>query len=826
MSDFNTVTKREPCPVCGKPDWCARMGDGDRVKCERETVAPEGWQLLSLKDGGGVYAAEAAGDPAEPFSWSKAAAPRAREKPGQAAAPRETGDAEKERPAAYGQVPGGNPWAARFKPLAAAMDADRWAALAGAFGLPVEACRRLRVGWADAASLASLKSFSGAEQAAGAWAFPEVDGDGRMVGLLLRSPAAGKRRAMGSKHGLTLAEDPPEASGPVLLVEGPSDLAAVVAMGCRGIGRPSNRGGADYLAELLGPEADVLVVGDRDPKPDGKAPGLEGARDTAEKLAAAWGRPVRWALVPEGSKDVRAWCTGSGAAACSGEAARTRGRELVAALEAAAVVAAPPAPLGPVLFNFGDVEAEAVRWLWRDRIPLGCLTLLAGPAGLGKSYLTAELAAIVTTGRAWPDGDPCPSGSVLMLCAEDDPRYTTKPRLMAQAADPRRVWAIEAIRTRGANGKPEERTVTLADLPSVKATLDRMPDCKLIVVDPIGSYTGSETDSHRDNEVRAVLAPMAALARERDLAVLIVAHIRKASVTAADDAVMGSRAYTALSRSVLHLGRDPDEETDAREFRRLLLPGKSNLGPRAAGLAFNIVASPGTIGGSCLRWSDDAPTIDSEELYRRAGGGKSGNERSKLDEAKEWLLEALAGGPVPAVELEETAKADGHAWGTVQRAKKAAGVESEKVDGRGWWVNPKVRKAAETEGLAHLSGEDENRPADPATADSDPPEAPPEGEGAQRGSLRTFEPSGGRRPRAAVAPGGAAAWLREKLKGGPVVLPELRGQAMTEGQTWRTVEQAMARAGVVVEEVDGGQWCSVAEPPAPRAPGKGEAVDL
>ena len=765
-------------------------------------------------------------NPAEAPGWRGA---RARGAATQAAAPLETGDAGEKRPEAYRQGGGGGRWASGFRPLEQAMTPDRWAALAGAFGLPVEACRRLRVGWADAAALASLKSFTAGERAAGAWAFPEVNGAGEVVGLSLRSPTAGKRAATGGKRGLTLAEDPPGAAGPVLLVEGASDVAAAAALGCRAIGRPTCKGGVAELAELLGPDAEVLVVGERDAKPDGAAPGRDGARDTAEGLAAAWGRPVAWALVPEGSKDLRAWCTGSGAAGRAGEAWRSRGVGLVAALQAAAATVKPPAPMGPVLFNFGDVEAEAVRWLWHDRIPLGCLTLLAGPAGLGKSYATAELAAHVTTGRAWPDGTPCPSGSVLMLCAEDDPAYTTKPRLVAQGADARRVCGIEAVRVRGKDGKPEERTVTLADLPNLKAALDAMPDCKLIVVDPIGSYLGGEVDAHRDNETRAVLAPLAALAKERGLAVLIVAHVRKASVTAADDAVMGSRAFTALSRSVLHLGRDPDEPTEAKEYRRLLLPGKNNLGPRAAGLAFNIVKSAANFGGSVLRWSDDAPTIDSEELYRRAGGGKGAGEPTKLDAAREWLLDTLADGPLLQAEVKAQAEDDGHKWGTVQRAKTAAGVESKKAGDTWWWADPKVRKAPDAGGVRSLDREGGNPPGGPGKADSAGAEPPVGEEGTQGGSLRTLEPSGGgERPDPSLD--AVTAWLRERLAAGPVLQSIIRGETWGQGRDWATVERARHRAGVVVRDPDGEPtWADPKAPGGeepPPAPGIGEGVEL
>jgi hypothetical protein len=45
-----------------------------------------------------------------------------------------------------------------------------------------------------------------------------------------------------------------------------------------------------------------------------------------------------------------------------------------------------------------DVEMKPVRWLWYRRIALGKLTVIAGNPGLGKSQITAFLAAMVSTG--------------------------------------------------------------------------------------------------------------------------------------------------------------------------------------------------------------------------------------------------------------------------------------------------------------------------------------------------------------------------------------------------------------------------------------------
>src|SRR5438876_1175940 len=66
-----------------------------------------------------------------------------------------------------------------------------------------------------------------------------------------------------------------------------------------------------------------------------------------------------------------------------------------------------------------DVSPEPVEWLWRGRLPLGKLVILDGDPGLGKSSTALDIAAHVTTGRAFPDGCPCERGSVVLLTAED-----------------------------------------------------------------------------------------------------------------------------------------------------------------------------------------------------------------------------------------------------------------------------------------------------------------------------------------------------------------------------------------------------------------------
>jgi putative DNA primase/helicase len=62
----------------------------------------------------------------------------------------------------------------------------------------------------------------------------------------------------------------------------------------------------------------------------------------------------------------------------------------------------PPAAGSEVGTLLSEVVEELVEWLWEGRIPFGKLTVIDGDPGTGKSALTIDLAARVSTGRDMP----------------------------------------------------------------------------------------------------------------------------------------------------------------------------------------------------------------------------------------------------------------------------------------------------------------------------------------------------------------------------------------------------------------------------------------
>src|SRR6266542_294107 len=59
---------------------------------------------------------------------------------------------------------------------------------------------------------------------------------------------------------------------------------------------------------------------------------------------------------------------------------------------------------GPLLRRLSDVVPQPVEWLWPQRFAVGKLSLIFGDPGKGKSFITLDMAARVSTGANWPDG--------------------------------------------------------------------------------------------------------------------------------------------------------------------------------------------------------------------------------------------------------------------------------------------------------------------------------------------------------------------------------------------------------------------------------------
>src|SRR5258708_9678875 len=183
---------------------------------------------------------------------------------------------------------------------------------------------------------------------------------------------------------------------------------------------------------------------------------------------------------------------------------------------------------GLVYTCIADVQPEAVRWLWPGRIPLGELTMIVGDPGLGKSQICASLASVVTNGGQWPvDRSRAEQGSVLILSAEDNVKHTICPRLDAAGAEVNRCHTLQAVKREADDGTHFEGGFSLAlDLAKLSVLMDELRDVRMVIINPLSAYLG-ETDSHKNAEVRGMLAPLTTLAGAHNAAILLVSHLTK-----------------------------------------------------------------------------------------------------------------------------------------------------------------------------------------------------------------------------------------------------------------------------------------------------------
>lgn len=335
---------------------------------------------------------------------------------------------------------------------------------------------------------------------------------------------------------------------------------------------------------------------------------------------------------------------------------------------------------GPKLTRLSDVSPQKIGWLWDQRIALGKITLIYGDPGGGKSTLTIDLAARLSTNSLAPDGTnlPGPATTIFITC-EDGVADTILPRAIAAGADTTKLAVFDSVRKRGPDGKIIERTYAIADIePLRKAIISE--GAKLVVIDPASAYLG-DRDGHRNDEIRGLLAPLAKLAEEQSVAIVLVTHMSKSGGGRAMYRAMGSVAFIAVARTAWAVIKDSENTA-----RRLLLPVKNNVGNDRDGLAYSLVDRDGS---AAIIWESKTITISVDEAMaaygdsERAKPGPAPNER---DSAAEWLTDLLEAGPMEVSAIRKAAIGDRVKWRTLERAKATIHVHSYRSEFGGTWM--------------------------------------------------------------------------------------------------------------------------------------------
>ena len=251
------VSKRNPCPVCQKPDWCLVAEDKSAAICQR---IQEG----SVKQCGDAGWLHTLTDRHNGHDRHRSAA-RDRHV-------MKIGAIGKAQSADYGQL------AQQYRQQ---ITDDRLKVLSQLLSVSQESLRRLHVGWDGKA-----------------YTFGMSNDFGKIIGIRRRFPNGQKVSVKGSKTGLFVPEGL-TGEGHLLICEGATDTAAALDLGFDAIGRPNCNSMVELTASYVSGRDIVIIV-------DNDAAGWNGAKRLTAKLVLCCPQ-VRIVYPSQGIKDLRQW---------------------------------------------------------------------------------------------------------------------------------------------------------------------------------------------------------------------------------------------------------------------------------------------------------------------------------------------------------------------------------------------------------------------------------------------------------------------------------------------------------------------------------------
>jgi hypothetical protein len=315
------------------------------------------------------------------------------------------------------------------------------------------------------------------------------------------------------------------------------------------------------------------------------------------------------------------------------------------------------------------LESREIEWLWQGWLPIGKLALVDGDPGLGKSLLTLDLCARLSTGRSMPDGWPGPGpANSLILNAEDGAEDTVNRRLAAMEADRNRIYLVDC---------PHNDWSGPVRLPGQVAALERaiaQQQARFVVIDPVVAFLEAGIQVNSDQSVRRALGPLQQIATQHGCAVLLVRHLNKQNHGRARYRGGGTIGFQGACRATWLVERDPEESGGL-----VLAQVKNNLSALQGSLGFRVDQPGPDSDKSQVRticWRGPSPW-NADRLLSLAGkpaGGPSEVQRAGL-----LLKKLLESGPQSTPTIWEAGQEQGFSERVLRKAKDELGIKSRRA---------------------------------------------------------------------------------------------------------------------------------------------------
>jgi hypothetical protein len=233
-----------------------------------------------------------------------------------------------------------------------------------------------------------------------------------------------------------------------------------------------------------------------------------------------------------------------------------------------------------------------------------------------------------------------------MISAEDGIGPIMLPRIEAQGGDLTMIAAYDEGFTLDAN---MARRVAVAA---------KEVDAAIVFLDPMVVYMGGEVDSFKANEVRSVMNRLTMIAKECNIAVVGVHHVKKAFSANAQHKSLGSVDFMNGVRSAVLV----DVTKNGTYYMQHI---KHNWSQAGKTLAY-------TVSEDKFSWLGEMHLIE--------GAVDVQVSHTPRGKARAFIKATLKDGPVPSLKFIQLARAEGFSEHTINRAKKGIAHSFEKVD--------------------------------------------------------------------------------------------------------------------------------------------------
>ena len=327
--------------------------------------------------------------------------------------------------------------------------------------------------------------------------------------------------------------------------------------------------------------------------------------------------------------------------------------------------------------TFAEIQSTDTKWLWYPYIPQGKIVLLTAPPSSGKTFFSLYLCAALSDGRAFMGEDDTKRRkpeTVIYQSAEDGIADTLKRRLEYIKPAPKYENII--------NIDESETSITLSDIDRIEEVLqDKKP--VLIIFDPIQAYLGEKVDMHRANEVRPIMARIGALAERYQCTFLFIMHNSKMQQGNAMYAALGSVDIPAVSRSMLMLGKNPENSDQL-----ILCHTKSSLAIKGNSILYH------NDNGNLV--FDDYSSLSADDVYNSKSSSQNDK---KLDIFTEILNDELESrnGAIPLKAIQGLQKQYDISKTMLYRVKKVLHLKTVQCgfnDKSTYWLFPEIDETA------------------------------------------------------------------------------------------------------------------------------------